>query len=162
MIKQDHKKVARLFQKYQKAKNREAKRNIADQAMEQLEIHAKVEEEIFYPAAKKQLEDGQLINGALKEHDTVKDLIEGLRAMPSDDETFDQQWSELVENVQHHVEEEEGELLPQIQDSELDLSQIGEEIAERQEELEEEAGIGRSHVSSTSKKSPKQHISREA
>jgi len=53
LIKQDHKKVASLFQKYQKTKGQEAKREIADQAMEQLEIHAKLEEEIFYPAAKK-------------------------------------------------------------------------------------------------------------
>jgi len=140
LIKQDHKKVASLFQKYQKTKGQEAKREIADQAMEQLEIHAKLEEEIFYPAAKKQLEDGQMINEALKEHQGVKDLIEELRAMESGDEEFDQKWSELVENVEHHVEEEEGELLPQTEDSELDLAQLGEEMAERKEELMEENG----------------------
>jgi len=148
LIKQDHKKVAGLFQKYQKTKGQEAKREIADQAMEQLEIHAKLEEEIFYPAAKKQLEDGVMIKEALKEHQTVKDLIEELRAMDSDDEEFDQKWSELVENVEHHVEEEEGELLPQTEDSELDLAQLGEEMAERKEELTEESGGSESGGSS--------------
>jgi len=89
-----------------------------------------------------------MINEALKEHEGVKDLIEELRAMESDDEEFDQKWSELVENVEHHVQEEEGELLPQTEDSELDLAQLGEEMAERKEELMEENG-GRGGSSKT-------------
>lgn len=142
LIKSDHKKVEGLFQKYQKAKGQEAKRKIADDAMEQLEIHAKLEEEIFYPAAKRELEDGDLIEEAIKEHDEVKGLIEELRAMESEDEEFDEKFQELVENVQHHVKEEENEMLPQVQDSDLDLAACGEQMAERKEELMEENGGG--------------------
>ena len=141
LIKQDHKKVAGLFQKYQKTKGSEAKRKIAEQAMEQLEIHAKLEEEIFYPAAKKEIEDSDLINEAVKEHSTVKELIEELRGMSPGDEDFEQKWSELVENVEHHVQEEETELLPEVEDTEMDLSEFGEEMAERKEELMEENGM---------------------
>jgi len=142
MIKQDHKKVEGLFQKYKKTKGQDAKRRIAEQAMDQLEIHAKLEEEIFYPAAKRELEDGEIIEEALKEHSMVKDLIEELRAMESEDESFEEKWSELVENVQHHVQEEENELLPQVQDTDIDLAQCGEEMQERKEELMEESESG--------------------
>jgi len=150
LIKQDHKKVASLFQKYQKAKGQEAKRRIADQAMEQLEIHTKLEEEIFYPAAKPEIEDSELISEALSEHTTVKGLIEELRSMESEDENFDEKWNELVENVQHHVQEEESELLPEVEDSNLDLAECGEEMAERKEELMEESGSG-AHAARTSR-----------
>ena len=81
MLKQDHKKVAGLFEKYGKTKGQEPKRRIADQAMDQLEIHSKIEEEIFYPAAKEALGDDALISEALKEHAAVKDLIEELKSM---------------------------------------------------------------------------------
>lgn len=140
LIKQDHKRVEGLFQKYKKARGAESKRKIADEAMEQLEIHAAVEEEIFYPAAKRELEDGEIIEEAIKEHDEVKSLIEELRSMESDDEEFDGKFAELVENVQHHVKEEESEMLPQVKDSELDLAECGERMAERKEELAEESG----------------------
>lgn len=153
LIKQDHKKVASLFQKYQKTKGQEAKRRIADQAMEQLEIHAKLEEEIFYPAAKKEIEDGDLINEAVKEHKTVKDLIRELRGMQPDDEEFEEKWSELVENVEHHVQEEESELLPEVEDTEMDLAEYGEEMAERKEELMEESGVSDGASRSRSAKS---------
>src|SRR5262245_33420148 len=138
LIKQDHKKVEGLFQKFKKTKGQDAKRRIAEQAMDQLEIHAKIEEEIFYPAAKKELEDGDMIDEALREHGMVKDLIEELRAMESQDDSFEERWSELVENVQHHVQEEENEMLPQVQDTDLDLAQCGEEMQERKAELMEE------------------------
>ena len=152
LIKQDHKKVASLFQKYRKTKGQEAKRRIADQAMDQLEVHAKIEEEIFYPAAKREIEDGEVINEAISEHKTVKDLIEELRSMESDDTDFDEKWNELVENVQHHVQEEETELLPEVEDSEMDLAACGEEMEERKEELTQESGsVGRASQSSKSR-----------
>ena len=155
LIKQDHKKVASLFQKYQKTKGAEAKRKIAEQAMEQLEIHSKLEEEIFYPAAKKEIEDSDLINEAVKEHGTVKELIEELRGMSPGDEEFEEKWSELVENVEHHVQEEESELLPEVEDTEIDLSEFGEEMAERKEELMEENSL--EHNSSARSRAAKSH-----
>ncbi len=159
LIKQDHKKVANLFEKYKKTKGQEAKRQIAEQAMEQLEVHALVEEDIFYPAVKKELTDGALIDEALKEHPAVKDLIEELKSMEADDEDFDEKWSELVENVQHHVDEEESDLLPQAEESELDLAKCGAQMAERKEKAIDEIGASstahaaRSRRGSRSKKS---------
>ena len=160
LIKQDHKKVANLFDKYHKTKGQEAKRQIAEQAMEELEVHALVEEDIFYPALKKELSDGVLIDEALKEHQAVKDLIEELKGMEADDGEFGEKWSELVENVQHHVEEEESELLPQAEGSQLDLVECGAQMMERKEKAIDELGASfmthaRSRATSKSKKSIK-------
>ena len=79
LVKQDHKKVASLFEKYNKTKGQEAKQRIADQAMQQLEVHAQIEEEIFYPAVKKAIDDGALVGEALNEHKAVKELIDELK-----------------------------------------------------------------------------------
>lgn len=161
LIKQDHKKVANLFEKYQKTKGQEAKRQIAEQAMEELEVHALVEEDIFYPALKKELADGILINEALKEHQAVKVLFDELKVMEADDEEFSEKWFELVENVQHHVEEEESEILPQAEESQLDLAECGAQMMERKEKAIDELGTSfmthtaKSGATSRSTKSPK-------
>ena len=152
MIKQDHKKVASLFDKYKNTKGEEAKRRIAEQAMEQLEVHALVEEDIFYPAVKKALGDGALIHDALKEHHVIKELIEELKTMEDYDEDFEEKWSELVENVQYHVNEEESDLLLQAEESELDLVKCGALMTERKEKAIEE--IGASSMAHTAKIRP--------
>lgn len=169
LIKQDHKKVASLFEKYNKTKGQEAKQRIAEQAMQELEVHAQVEEEIFYPAAKKELNDGALVSEALKEHKAVKELIEELKTMEAEDDEFDEKWAELVADVKHHVQEEESELLPQAEDSDMDLADYGQQMAERKKELMGENGggapartrSGAARSGSRSKKSQKHADQRE-
>ena len=160
LIKHDHKKVANLFDKFRKTKRQDAKRQIADQAMEELEVHALVEEEIFYPAVRKELSDGVLIDEALKEHQAIKDLIEELKGMETDDEEFSERWAELVENVQNHVAEEESEILPLAEESHLDMVECGAQMMERKEKAIDELGAsfmthGTSTPTSKSKKSAK-------
>jgi len=159
LIKQDHKKVASLFEKYNKTKGQEAKQRIAEQAMQQLEVHAQIEEEIFYPAVRKELNDAALVNEALKEHKAVKELIEELKIMDGEDDEFEEKWAELVADVKHHVQEEESELLPQAEESEMDLSDYGQQMAERKKELiDEDSGSSDRHVArpgSRSRKSAK-------
>jgi hemerythrin superfamily protein len=159
LIKQDHKKVASLFEKYNKTKGQEAKQRIAEQAMQQLEVHAQIEEEIFYPAVRKELNDAALVNEALKEHKAVKELIEELKIMAGEDDEFEEKWAELVADVKHHVQEEESELLPQAEESEMDLSDYGQQMAERKKELiDEDSGSSDRHVArpgSRSRKSAK-------
>ena len=160
LIKQDHRKVANLFDKFHKTKGQEARQQIAEQAMEELEVHALVEEDIFYPAVRKQLSDEVLIDEALKEHKAVKDLIEELKGMETDDEEFSERWSELVESVQQHVAEEESELLPQAEESQLDLVECGAHMMERKEKAIDELGASfmthtKSQPTAKSKKSSK-------
>ena len=136
LIRQDHKKVEGLFKKFQQTKGAQAKRRLAENAMAELEVHAALEEEIFYPAVKKEVEDGSLVQEAIEEHQTVKQLISELKGMDQADEEFESQFSQLVENVQHHVEEEENEMLPKVEESELDLNSLGQQMSQRKQEMQ--------------------------
>jgi hemerythrin superfamily protein len=134
ILRQDHSKVEGLFNKFKQAKG-ESKRRIAEQAMNELEIHAKVEEEIFYPAVKSEVDDEGMVEEAKQEHQTVKNLIRELKTMDAEDEEFESKFSELVDNVKHHVQEEQGEMFPKVEESGMDLAEVGEQIAERKQEL---------------------------
>src|SRR4030095_11621222 len=135
--------VEGLFKKFEQTKGAKAKRRIADNAMSELEVHAALEEEIFYPAVEKEIDDRSMIKEAREEHQTVKDLIAELKEMEEEDEEFESKFSELVENVQHHVEEEESEMLPKVEENGLDLKVLGDRMGERKQQLQGGAG-GRS------------------
>jgi hemerythrin superfamily protein len=137
MIRQDHKKVEGLFKKFEQTKGSQAKRRLAENAMAELEVHAALEEEIFYPAVKNEVDDGSsMVQEAIEEHQTVKQLIGELKRMEEADEEFESQFSQLMENVQHHVEEEESEMLPKVEESELDLNSLGQQMAQRKQEMQ--------------------------
>ena len=138
LIRRDHKKVDGLFTKFEQAKKPDAKQRICQQAIQELEVHAKLEEEIFYPAVKKHLGEEEMLQEAKEEHQEAKSIMAELKKMNADDEQFEEKFSELVEGVKHHVEEEEGEMLPKVEDSDMDLADIGEQMAERKEELLEQ------------------------
>ena len=135
MIRRDHKKVDGLFSKFEQSRKSDAKQRICEQVALELEVHAKLEEEIFYPAVRKHVGEEEMLQDAKQEHQQVKDILGELKSMNAEDEQFDEKFSELVEAVKHHVEEEEGEMLPKVEESDMDLSEVGERMAERKEEL---------------------------
>ena len=100
-----------------------------------LTVHAAIEEEIFYPAVRDALDDTKLLDEAEVEHQAAKDLIAQIQDSDPEDALYDAQVNVLGEYVNHHVQEEEGELFTQIRDAELDLESIGAEMSARQEEL---------------------------
>ena len=160
MIRQDHRKVEGLFKKFEQTKGADAKRGLAENAMAELEVHATLEEEIFYPAVEREVEDAaSMISEAREEHQTVKQLIAELKGMEEADEEFESEFSELMENVQHHVEEEENEMLPKVEESGLDLESLGDQMSERRQALQSSGGATRKRTSapasrkSTSRKS---------
>ena len=137
MIRQDHKKVEGLFKKFEQTQGSQAKRRLAENAMAELEVHAALEEEIFYPAVKKEVDDGSsMVQEAIEEHQTVKQLINELKRMEEADEEFESQFSQLMQNVQHHVEEEENEMLPKVEESQLDLNSLGQQMAQRKQQMQ--------------------------
>lgn len=147
LLTEDHKEVKALFKQYEKlAKDEEAdedeKLQIAQQICLQLTVHAQVEEEIFYPAAREVLGDEvDLVDEADVEHASVKELVGQIESSsPEEDDHFDARVKVLGEYVDHHVKEEEGELFPKLKKAELDLEALGEEIAARKEELLAEMG----------------------
>jgi hemerythrin-like domain-containing protein len=136
MLRADHQRVRDLFQAYKAATDPQAKRDIAEEAFVELETHAQLEEQIFYPAVNEETEEGpELVKDALEEHQTVKKLIQALRGM-SDVQGFDATFTELVLNVEHHVEEEESEMFPLAEvELEEDLDQLQEEMQELKQEI---------------------------
>jgi hemerythrin superfamily protein len=141
LIKSDHRKVEQLFREFEEAGDRayKTKQELVGQIVEELEVHAAIEEEIYYPAveAKARKDGKELIAEAVEEHHVVKVLLGELGSMSSEDEAFDAKVTVLTENVRHHVEEEESELLPQSEKilGTDELTRLGEQMAARKRQL---------------------------
>jgi hemerythrin-like domain-containing protein len=105
-----------------------------------LRVHTQIEEEMFYPAAREAIEKTELIDEALVEHASAKQLIED---MDTEDELYDAKVKVLGEQVSHHIEEEEDELFPEVESSELDLEALGKKMAARKAALLKEESAPR-------------------
>jgi len=137
MLKADHQRVHSLFEDYETAGG-EDKTAIANKIMKELEIHSAIEEEIFYPAFReKSGEQGQdMVTEALQEHQSVKTALKELKAMDSDDQTFEATFLDMMHDVEHHVGEEEGEMFPLAEEVLGNgLEQLGAEMQKRKHEL---------------------------
>ncbi len=143
MLKQDHRAVDALFTEFSSADEEELS-SLAERACQLLTVHAQIEEEILYPAAKEAIEDDEqreLVNEAQVEHASVKELIAKIEDMAPDDEDFRATVKVLGEYVKHHVKEEESELFPVLKKTGLDLKSMGRELLDRKFALMEEMGI---------------------
>jgi hemerythrin-like domain-containing protein len=137
----DHNKVKKLFKEFEKLckKNDEdGKEEVAAQICKELSVHSQVEEEIFYPAAREAINDDEMMNEAIVEHASAKDLISQIQSMNASDPMYDAVVTVLGEYVNHHIEEEQNEIFPKVEKSKMNLEEIGTEIAERKEVLMEE------------------------
>ena len=103
-------------------------------------MHAQIEEEIFYPAAREATEDNDLLDGATVEHASAKELIAQIMDMTPGDDLFDAKVTVLGEQIKHHVKEEEGELFPEAKKSKMDMEDIGAKLAARKAELIKRSG----------------------
>ena len=134
LLKDDHKTVEALFKRFEKAGDEAyvEKRAVVDQIIEELSIHAAVEEQLFYPVTRATVPDTEDIAlESLEEHHIVKWVLSELDGMDPEDERFDAKVTVLIENVRHHVEEEEEEYFPKVRD-ELGrnaLSDLGDAMA---------------------------------
>ncbi len=120
LLKQDHKTVNGLFRKYEKLGDEAyvSKRQVVDQIIEELSVHAVIEEQVFYPAVKGISDDlKDHVLESLEEHHVVKWLLDELVSLDADAERFNAKVTVLIENVRHHVEEEETEFFPLVRES---------------------------------------------
>lgn len=150
LLKKDHETVSKLFKSFESAKEADQKdscQQIAREICEALTVHATVEEELFYPAvdakAEGQDEDAEdKVKEADEEHRLVKALVSEIEDMEAGDDHFEAKVKVLKDLVEHHVEEEEGELMPKAKKllSKEELENIGEEVEERKEELKATSG----------------------
>jgi hemerythrin superfamily protein len=117
LLKNDHKVVEQLFKKFEKAGEdaSEDKRRIVDSVIQELTQHAYIEEEIFYPAAREAVpETKDHVLESVEEHHVVVWMLSELSKLDPTDERYDAKVTVLIENVRHHVEEEEQEWFPQV------------------------------------------------
>ena len=143
LLKQDHRTVESLFEEFEKA-DEEEQSSIAQRVCQLLTVHATIEEELLYPAAKQAFEDEEnedLVNEAEVEHGSAKELIAKIEGMASDDAHFKATVTVLGEYIKHHVKEEEGELFPELKKTDLDLKELGTQLADRKFALMEQMGI---------------------
>lgn len=138
LLKADHRKVEKLFQQFEKARDGARKQALVRQICEELVVHAMIEEEIFYPACSGEIEDEDGLEEAYVEHDGAKVLIAELMAGAPDDEFFDAKVMVLSEQIKHHVKEEEKRsegIFAQAKKADLDLDELGAKLMERKQEL---------------------------
>lgn len=137
LLMQDHKAVKALFAQYEGLSDRSfaTKKKLADQICQELTVHTQLEEEIFYPAVRRPIRDGDLMDEALVEHASAKELIAQIAAMDPADDLYDAKVKVLSEQIDHHVQEEEGDMFPKVRDTAVDLDALGKEMAARKEQL---------------------------
>lgn len=133
LLKDDHKTIEELFKRFEKTGDRAhaAKRQIADRLVEELSVHAAIEEQLLYPVVRATIPDAETeALEALEEHHVVKWLLYEIEMTDPADERFDAKMSVLMEMVRHHVKEEESELFPKVRE-ELGrtlLAELGDEM----------------------------------
>jgi len=131
MLKEDHQRVKDLFAQYEGTSNAEAKWTVAEEVFVELETHAQLEENIFYPSVNEETEEGpELVQDSLQEHATVKQLIQELRQMGPQNRAFDAKFHELMRHVDHHVAEEEADMFP------LAAEELAEDLDEMSAEMQ--------------------------
>jgi hemerythrin-like domain-containing protein len=145
LLEADHRKVEALFDQYEDEKEgaEETKRAISQRICGELTVHAQIEEELFYPWLRENLEedDMEMVEEAQVEHASAKDMIAQIEAATAIDETYDAKVKVLGEYIKHHVQEEENEIFPEVADSAEELDELGQEMAARKAELMEELGL---------------------
>ena len=144
MLTADHKKVKKLFADFDKLKEAgsdEDKASIVDQICNELKIHTELEEEIFYPAVRKAIDDGDLMDEALVEHAGAKDLIAQLEDASPEDDLYDAKVTVLGEQIDHHVKEEEGDMFPKAKKAKVDTEALGATMLKRKITLMEKMGM---------------------
>lgn len=137
-LKDDHRHVKKAYQEFKKldgAEDAESCEAIVQQVLQELTVHASLEEELLYPAARGAIADETLIDEAEVEHESLHTFIEQLRGMDSEDEKYAARFTVLCEYVLHHVKEEEGEIFPQLERSRLDWESLAAEMEQRRQEL---------------------------
>lgn len=145
MLIADHRKVKAIFEKFktlmQEEGPKQEKAVLVQQVCNELKVHARIEEEIFYPAVRDAIDDDDLMDEAIVEHAGAKELIEQLEAMRPDDDLYDAKVIVLGEQIEHHAREEEEEMFPKVKKARIDTLELGAQMTKQKEALTEAMGL---------------------
>ena len=134
VLMRDHDKVKDLFDRFEKSDSAAEKEKIITEAVQELKIHAVIEEEIFYPTVRKHL-DKAIMNEADEEHHVARVLIAELDRGRRGDDHREAKFKVLAESVRHHIKEEEDEMMPEAKSLDLDFEALGQQLLARKKEL---------------------------
>jgi hypothetical protein len=154
LLRADHREVERLFKEFKRAASGSEKQAIAKRVCAALELHAQIEEEIFYPAFIAATGEKALHDEALVEHDAAKKLIADIEAGSPADPMFDAKVTVLAEMIKHHVKDEErfGGLFFRARVAHMDLDALGVLLEARKRELAREPADGEAIVGAPAKR----------
>jgi hypothetical protein len=144
LLTEDHRKVKKLLQEGEDTTEQATKRRteLLNELVVDLRIHETIEEEIFYPALEEHAKTKEIALEGYEEHHAVDNIVAELVELDPSDETWKAKFTVMKENVEHHIEEEEGDMFEQarkVLDDE-ELAEIGDMMKNRREELRAEAG----------------------
>jgi hemerythrin superfamily protein len=140
LLTEDHREVEQLFQQFQQSNDPEVARKICDE----LTVHAMVEEELIYPLLATKVNPGHA-REARHEHEEAKQLIEQIDSALADGGDVGPLMSQLQQSVQHHVQEEESEIIPEMRERQPALTEaMGQDVVERKKTLKEQVAEARS------------------
>lgn len=137
LLKADHREVEQLFEEFEKSRSESKQRELARKICLALKVHTQIEEEIFYPAFMEATEEEDIHHEAIVEHEGAKDLIAKIEKSSPEDDFYEAKVSVLSEMIKHHVNEEEKRdgMFAKAKEAEMDLAALGEQLAERKQEL---------------------------
>lgn len=134
ILKRDHRRVKDLFDQFEDTTNRRARIKIVRQALDELKVHAAIEEELFYAAVRPKV-GKEIMNEADEEHHVAKLLIAELDKLDGSESHFDAKFLVLAENIRHHIKEEENEMLPKAKEAKLNFDVLAEKMQRRKDRL---------------------------
>ena len=140
LLKDDHRKVKALLRKLEATTERGVKTRteLFGRVKGELTLHEIIEEEIFYPTLKQHPKAREIVLEGYEEHDVVNILMGELEALPVDDETWGPKAKVMIESVEHHIEEEEGDMFVKARQvfDRAELEQLGKAMAARKQEAQ--------------------------
>lgn len=146
MLKEDHQRVKKAFKQAEKLHEQEAHdelQALVEQTVMEVQIHAQLEEELFYPAAREAMKDEDLIEEAEVEHGSAKALMQQLEGLSSDDPKYFATFKVLGEYLKHHIKEEENEMFEQLSGgrSKVQWEELQQQMLTMRETLMAEMGL---------------------
>ena len=142
LLRADHDKVKNLFREFEELKGNddedERKAELVDEICYELTLHSMIEEEIFYPTVRAAIDDDDMMDEADVEHAGARELISQLEVMYPGDDHFDATVTVLGEEIAHHIDKEENDMFAAARAAAIDLDELGERLAARKEELDED------------------------
>ncbi|MFI5350726.1 MAG: hemerythrin domain-containing protein [Elusimicrobiota bacterium] len=134
VLRMDHEVIADLFRRHEGAASDRRKKVIGDRCLRKIEVHALLEEKIFYPAVRRDLGEDRLVAQALAEHAAARRVVDELRRLPAG-ERYNERFRALKDILFTHIDEEETVLLPRVEKSDMDIEQLGAQLLEKKRRI---------------------------